>query len=569
MTDYREQTESIGDPREFPRSAILYGFNMLTLTVTKPLTKTTLFPKLVLLTFATLLAQALPAHSMATDNRPNVVVILVDDLGYSDLGCYGSEIDTPNLDQLATNGLRFTQFYNTGRCWPTRASLLTGYYAQQVRRDKLPGIKPSGGGGKRPAWAPLLPALIKKAGYRSYHSGKWHIDGMPIKSGFDGSYFLGDQARFFNPKQIHIDDKRQPPVELGTDFYATNAIADHAIRMLKEHERDHSEKPFFNYIAFTAPHFPLHALPQDIKKYKDKYLEDWETVRDRRWARQQEMKLVTGKLSEVERETGAPYPRPDDIQAYGPGEVAFPLKWDSLSDQQKQFQATKMALHAAMIDRVDQETGRILNQLRAMKAMKNTMIVFLSDNGCSAELMIRDDGHDPQADPGSAATHLCLGPGWSTTCNTPFRKHKTWVHEGGIATPFVVHWPEKIHDPGSLRHTPGHTIDILPTVFELAGIETEPLDNGPKYPGRSLATVIKSDQSLDREFLWWSHENHKAIRIGDWKAVKTSKTDWELFDLKTDRTETNNMANAHPDRLKEMTGIWQSTEDEFIQKLNQ
>jgi arylsulfatase len=501
-----------------------------------------------------------------SSSLPNVVVILADDLGFSDLGCYGSEIETPNLDALAANGLRFTQFYNTGRCWPTRASLLTGYYAQQVRRDKLPGIKPSGAGGNRPSWAPLLPTLLAKAGYRSYHSGKWHVDKMPIQQGFDRSYLLGDQARFFSPQRIHLDDVKQPAIERGTGYYATTAIADHAIKVLQEHARDNSDDPFFHYVAFTAPHFPLHALPEDIQKYKNKYDAGWKAIREQRWKKIQSENIVDASLSTVERETGAPYERPDDVTAFGPGEVALPLEWDSLTDEQKRFQATKMAIHAAMIDRMDQEIGRIINQLRAMNALDNTLIMFLSDNGCSAELMIRNDGHDPTAPPGSADTHLCLGPGWSTACNTPLRKHKTWVHEGGTATPLIVHWPASIKDAGALRHSPGHVIDILPTAFELADLELAGQPNSPPYPGQSLVPVFQSDNAPQHELLWWSHDQHRAIRQGNWKAVRSAGKDWELFDLSVDRTETTDLSSSQADRLKELTSLWESTEKAFVEQ---
>jgi len=307
--------------------------------------------------------------------------------------------------------------------------------------------------------------LLKTAGYRSYHTGKWHIDSKPDKEGFDRSYLLGDQARFFNPQRLRIDGVDQEPVPRGTDYYATTALADHAISVLKDHANEFSDQPFFHYIAFSAPHFPLHALPEDIAKYSGRYDEGWKVLRERRWERVQALGLVDASLSPVERATGAPYKHPKDIETFGPGEIALPLPWDSLTDEQKQFQATKMSIHAAMIDRMDIEIGRIIQQLKAMDQFDNTLIFFLSDNGASAELMIRDDGHDPNADPGSADTHLCLGPGWSTVGNTPFRKHKTWVHEGGISTPLIAHWPAGIGQGGQLRHNSGHIIDIVPTIL--------------------------------------------------------------------------------------------------------
>ena len=262
--------------------------------------------------------------SLRAEERPNVLLILADDLGFSDLGCYGGEIETPNLDALAANGLRFTQFYNTARCWPTRAALLTGYYAQQVRRDTLPGLKR----GNRPDWAQLVPVNLKASGYRAYHSGKWHLDGKPLQNGFDRSYLLADQGRFFSPKVHHEDDLRLAEVEPGSGYYATVAIADHAIRCLKEHAEQHEDQPFFHYLAFTAPHFPLHALPEDIARYRERYRKGWRSVRADRWKEMRRQRIVNGgELSAVERNLGPPYRFHDEVKQLGPGEVILPLPW--------------------------------------------------------------------------------------------------------------------------------------------------------------------------------------------------------------------------------------------------
>lgn len=514
--------------------------------------------------------QGLESVAIAADSisRPNVLLIMADDLGYSDLGCYGGEIATPNLDSIAENGLRFTRFYNTARCWPTRGALLTGYYAQQIRRDTLPGI-PSGGGnrGKRPDWAVLLPKLLKPVGYRSYHTGKWHIDGMPVENGFDHSYLLKDQGRFFNPKRHWKDDVQLPPVEKGTDFYATTALADHAIEVLTEHAEQHTDAPFFHYLAFAAPHFPLHALPRDIAVYKDTYTQGWDSIRLKRWQRMQRMGLLepagVSQLSPVERDLGPPYHFPDAFRILGNGEVNRPVPWNSLTDEQRKFQTTKMSIHAAMIHRMDIEIGRVFDQIRKMGEWQNTLVIFLSDNGASAEIMVRDDGHNPALSPGSAGTYLCLGPGWSTTSNTPFRRHKTWTHEGGTSTPFLMSWPKGIEARGEFRRNVGHVIDVVPTFLELARAKT--LNNAPPSPGRSLVPAFTEDESVNHDSLWWFHDGHKAIRAGEWKAVAPIGEPWELYNLANDRDESTDLAIPEGDRLKELVAEWERQLAEFTE----
>jgi arylsulfatase A-like enzyme len=490
--------------------------------------------------------------------KPNFLVILADDLGFSDLGCYGSEIATPNLDQLAKHGLRYTQFYNTARCWPTRAALLTGYYPQQIHRDALPTI-PGGGGPKfaRPVWAPLLPKLLKPAGYQCYYSGKWHIDGTPAEGGFDRSYELLDQGRFFRPKQHRKDGRSAPEVKDSDGYYSTVAIADYAVQQLKAHSESGTSDPFFEYVAFTAPHFPLQALPEDIARYADRYKDGWEKVRQARFNRMRAQELVSGSISKTERLLGPPYAFPEQVRLYGPNEVALPIPWDDLNDDQRSFQATKMAIHAAMVDRMDREIGRILDQLRTMNAFDDTLILFLSDNGASAEMMVRGDGHDPNA-----------APGWSTVSNTPFRRHKTWVHEGGISTPLIAHWPSGIMTPGELRRTVGHVIDVVPTIMDIAGVEQTPSgadDSIPIRPGRSLVASFLNDDPALHESLWWLHEGNRAIRSGRWKAVAAKDQPWELYDLETDRSEQSNMAESKPEMLSRLTGQWEATTEEFTQ----
>lgn len=508
----------------------------------------------------------LSGFSFGSD-KPNILLIMADDLGFSDLGCYGGEIATPHLDSISDSGLRYTQVYNTARCWPTRASLLTGYYAQQIRRDKVPGLSASGNRGKRQDWAELLPKRLSKVGYRSYHTGKWHIDGMPIAQGFDRSFYLRDQGRFFNPTILWKDDIKLPPVDKGTGFYATTALADHAIEVLKEHASDFPDHPFFHYLAFAAPHFPLHALPEDIAIYDEVYTVGWDTIRTRRWNTMKQLGLLDRESapnpSYPELDLGPPYHFPEALEILGSAEINRPIPWVQLTYEQKTFQAKKMAIHAAMIHRMDIEIGRVFEQIQKMGEWDNTLVIFLSDNGASAEIMVRDDGHDPSLPPGSAGTYLCLGPGWSTVSNTPFRRHKTWTHEGGIATPFLVSWPAKIKAQGAIRRTPGHVVDVVPTLLELTEADFHP--GAPPSPGRSLVRTFFADTDNPHEAIWWFHDGHKAIRMGDWKAVKPKDEPWELYNLSNDRIESNDLANSHPEKLSELTSGWDRRMEEYRQ----
>ena len=516
-------------------------------------------------------------------DRPNFLVIVADDLGFSDLGCYGGEIATPNLDALAAGGLRFTQFYNTSRCWPTRAALLTGYYPQQIRRDGMPGAddRRFGGRGVRPEWAVLVSERLRHRGYRSYLSGKWHVDGSPMDNGFDRSYRVGNRAGFFHILGQFRDGEPIPDIAADGGSYLTAVTADHAIESLQEHASKHADRPFFQYLAFHAPHFPLHAEPEDIARYSDRYLVGWDRLRKERHARQQELGIGVSQLSVLDEDIGPPYAFPDGIAQLGPGEVNRPIPWDRLTESQRRFQATKMAVHAAMIDRMDREIGRVLDQVREMGAFENTVVFFLSDNGASAEIMVRGDGHDPDASLGSAGTYLCLGPGFSSAANTPFRLHKTWVHEGGISTPLIVHWPEGFDARSEVRSTYGHVIDIASTLLDLAGIEIATLADGPPLEGVSLAPVFEGDGDPLHEALWFYHQGNRALRRGNWKILHTVRTrdegwsavaeeedarpgEWALYDLSNDRAEQRDLATRHPSVVRELEALWEGWRDRFL-----
>jgi L-rhamnose mutarotase len=535
-----------------------------------------------LLTLFFVISTAFAAVGAPQAGKSNIPLIVADDLGFSDLGCYGGEIQTPNLDRLAANGLRFTRFYTTSRCWASRASILTGHYPQAIRRDLLPEVERgeygmfgtlSGANGVRPRWAQMLPAYLKPLGYRSYHSGKWHMDGDRLPAGFDRSYSLEDHNRFFSPQNHFEDDVKLPPVSPDSGYYSTTYIADHAIKCLKEHAAEFPEQPFFEYLAFTAPHFPLQALPEDIAVYKDVYHVGWDAIREARFERMKRIGIVDGELSPLEPEI---LPRwnlsPGEMKTQiSPGELGKAAEWGSLTSEQKKFQVAKMSIHAAMIHRMDLEIGRVLEQLKAMGALDNTLVMFVSDNGATPEQILRGDGHDPSAPLGSAKSYLGLGGGWSSAANTPFRLHKSWTYEGGLATPMIAHWPAGIPARGELRHDTGHLIDLLPTALVLTGVELPAEVAGlrvPPLPGKNLVSTFSKGGAKKRDSLWFYHDGHRAIIAGDWKLVCQFEQPWELYNLKHDRSETNNLAAKHPEKVMELELAWLK-ESEALRRLAQ
>lgn len=494
--------------------------------------------------------------------RPNLVVIVADDLGWSDVGCYGGEIATPHLDRLAADGIRFTSLYSTGRCWPSRSCLLTGRYPQQINQDPPQG--------RVPAWTRFLPHHLKPVGYRCYASGKWHVPGAPravADGGFDHAYVIEDHDRHFNPRRHDLDDRPLPPVKPDSGWFSSTGITDHALSFLDEHGRQYREAPFLLYLAYITPHFPLHAPAEDIARCRGRYDVGWDAIRRQRHERQKAQGLATGDLPPLEDALAPSWNlKPDALaQRIGPGEVGRAVPWDALTPEQRRFQAQKMEVHAAMIEHMDRQIGRVLERLAAMGAADDTLVLFVSDNGASAEQIIRGDGHDPASTPGSAASYLGLGPGWSSAANTPFRRHKSWAHEGGIASPGIVRWPKGIAARGVLRRDVGHFVDVAPTLLAVAGVT--PVDSGaPPFAGRSLVPAFAADGALPPATVFFHHHaagrspagENSALRVGDWKLVRAGgEASWELYDLSGDRGEQRDCAGQQPERVRTMAAEWE------------
>lgn len=505
----------------------------------------------------------IPALAKVASRKPNFVIVLADDMGYSDAGCFGGEIDTPTIDSLAKKGCRFTQMYSTARCGPSRNCLLTGMYAQQTAADVMTK-------GNIPNYTHFLPEYLKTQGYRSYHSGKWHIRLVPRAGGvgFDRTYTMLDESRFFTQRKHSLDDVLLPKPKEG--YYSTTAIADYAVDFLRDHEKNHTNEPFFLFLAFHSPHFPLQAPQSDIDHYRDRFGEGWDVLRERRHKRMLEMGLINCALAPMEPDVFPSWniSEADLKRRIGPGEVARAVPWKSLTEEQKRFQRVKMSIHAAMITRMDTETGKVMQQLRSMNVFDDTVVIFLSDNGASAEYMIRGDGNDPSARPGSAKSFLSIGPAWATAANTPFRLHKSWVHEGGISSPMVVSWPNGIRNGNQLRTDPAHFIDLLPTFTDLAGGNINALSpRGPVHPGKSLVPAIRDATPVRRDFIYFNHNNNRAFRASEWKLVaKGIDGPWELYNMSTDRCERNNLASSEPERVKVMAANWKVQDNLYVKQ---
>jgi arylsulfatase A-like enzyme len=509
-----------------------------------------------------------------SEQKPNVVIILNDDMGFSDIGCYGGEIDTPNLDRLAANGLRYSQFYNTARCSPSRASLLTGLHPHQTGIGILTySTGPEGYAGDLNRRCVTIPEVLREQGYRTYLSGKWHIasslkepsDAWPLQRGFDRFYgtIIG-AGSFYNPNTLtRGNDNVEHEAEQDPEFFYTDAISDQAAAFVREHRDESPDAPFFMYVAYTAPHWPLHAHEEDIAKYKGRFDAGWDVLREERLDRLVKAGIIHPSWQLTDRDPTQP-------------------PWTEA--ERRDWLLRCMEVYAAQIDRMDQGIGRILAALEETGQLDNTLVLFLSDNGACAEdiptgvtarelvdeLMIAKAttrrgepvrfGNDPDIVPGGEDTYQSYGTAWANLSNTPFRLYKHWIHEGGIATPLIAHWPQGIREGGALRHNPGQLPDIMATILEVTGAAYPSTYRGNDIlpcEGESFAPSFdKAGQ--ERGPMFWEHEGNAAVRVGKWKLVRKYPGPWELYDMDLDRTEMHDLAAQHPERVREMAGQYEA-----------
>jgi arylsulfatase A-like enzyme len=529
---------------------------------------------IVLAVFLSFIPPATAAAAPATQQRPNILLILADDLGYSDLGCYGGEINTPNLDKLAAGGVRFRQFYNGARCCPSRAALLTGVYPQQA------GVGWMGSDWNRRGYRGRLvedvvtiPEVLKGAGYHTFMTGKWHLSKQngahgPSGRGFERFYgILDGMANFFRPEGLMEDGK--PVANLPAGYYFTDAIADKTIEYVGQHVERNPGRPFFGYVAFTAPHWPLHAKPQDIARYRGRYKHGWDVQRQLRLAQMKKLGLVPESVQLS--------PRSPAYSGHGQEitETDEPTPaWDTLTPERQDDMDLRMAVYAAMVDSMDQNIGRIVEALAQRKQLDNTLILFMSDNGaCAEETIFGFDGgpfwmrrNKRQAGReivkgtiGAADSYSAYGMCWANVGNTPFRLYKHFTHEGGIIGPMIAHWPSAIGKGGTLRDEPGHVIDVMATCVDVAGAAyPQERDGHAIVPreGLSLVPLFRGEPLRRPVPLFWEHEGNKAVREGNWKLVMRHRKPWELFDLSADPVELNDLAAAHPERVKDLAAKW-------------
>lgn len=540
----------------------------------------------LLLSALTVALPSVAAAAEAKAARPHILLVMVDDMGYSDLGCYGGEVRTPHIDSLARGGLRFDAFYNTGRCCPTRASLLTGLYPHQAGVGRMtadygtPGYR-----GHLAENTVTIAEVLRAAGYHTAMAGKWHLSvtqmqprhmrhlnnqlirptfsdpaTYPVGRGFEQHYGnIWGVVNYFDP--FSLVNNRQAVASVPKDYYITDALTDNAIRYIDEYASDDS--PLFLYLAHTAPHWPLHALPDDIERYKETYTDGWHATRDARYKRQVEMGLVDPAVCKL------PHHQPENAS------------WTDRND--RSWDARAMAVHAAMIDRVDQGIGRIISKLKAKGIYDNTLILFLSDNGASSERPgapgfdrnshTRDGrkvtyfgpGMPREKMPGDEMTYAGIGPAWANTSNTPFRYWKATQYEGGIRTPLIAHWPAGLTAAAnSITRQPGHVIDVMATCLDVADVDYPSEFAGRQITpleGRSLLPILRGKERAGHEAIYFEHFGAKAIRQGDWKLVAGEEGPWELYHLAVDQSETNDLAAEQPERVKAMESLWQAWAD--------
>lgn len=508
--------------------------------------------------------------------RPNIVLILADDMGFSDISCYGGEVDTPALDRLAYGGVRMTQFYNTPRCSPSRASLLTGLSPHRVGVGILNNDDgPDGYPGNLSEGCVTLAEALKAAGYTTFMSGKWHLasnvdepnGAWPTRRGFDRYFGSMENLSYYHSRKLLLDEQNIDHETTNENFFYTDAISDHAITFVEQHNRKRGQEPFFLYMAYTAPHWPLHAHDEDIAKYRGRFDKGWEKLREERLERLIDEGIIEPGSRLSDRDPNIP-------------------DWDSVED--REWEARRMEVYAAQIDRMDQGIGRVLTVLEQMGQLDNTIVIFLSDNGGCAEefppdlseqlkkalsqpMLTRDGepvvaGNRPGLMPGPESTFQSYGRSWANLSNTPFREYKHWVHEGGISTPFIIHWPAGLSTEGRLCKALAHITDVMATLLEATGASHLKQRNGMSVPpleGRSLLPVLRgeADESDQERTLFWEHEGNCGVRRGRWKLVKKYGHAWELYDINSDRAEHENMAGQHPRLVAQLSvayGEWAS-----------
>lgn len=507
-------------------------------------------------------------------SQPNIIIILNDDMGYSDLGCYGGEIQSPNLDYLAENGLKFTEFYNTARCAPSRASLLTGLHPHQTGIGILVSDdRPEGYTGTLNRNCVTIAEVLQEKGYRTYMSGKWHLcheirkpnDAWPNKRGFDHFYgIITGATPYYWPRTLVRDNQNiEKEAKMNPDFYLTDAITNNAIQYLLDHFKSYKNSPFFLYVAYTAPHWPLHAKDKDVQKYRGQFDSGWDKLRQERLKQMIKKGIIHPDWLLTPRDSGE-------------------KPWEDVIH--KDWEARRMEVYAAQIDAMDQGIGKILDTLQEHNQLNNTFILFLSDNGGCAEEILSyyrvgaqlgvfpegrprtkynkrvKFGNITRNIPGPEDTYMSYGRAWANLSNTPFRLYKHWTHEGGIATPFIVHYPDGIPFKGELRAQPAFLPDIMATILDLTGASYPISYHGNEiYPleGVSLIPVF-NEKSLGERKLFFEHEGNAAVRDGKWKLVRNYPGDWELYNMMDDRTELHNIIQEHPQKANELIRAYET-----------